>query len=120
MTYYYEAHITLEPLFDEQHEELVTICSHYGFHVAELLMRRRQNDLPERSRDDSFATGRSKTLEDLKGRMLALMDELTRQGFVIWRYKIEDTVLDSRYGDETWPLDRSRLPDKELNPRPAV
>ncbi len=84
MTYYYEAHITLEPIFDEQREMLVALYRDYGFHVAELLIRRRQNDLPECFRDGSFATGRSKTLEDLKGRMLALMDELTRQALNAW------------------------------------
>ena len=67
--------------------------------MAELLMQKRKDDTPERSRYDTFMTGHSQSLSDIKYRMICCIKELGVHGFKIWRYKIEDTILDSRSED---------------------
>ena len=47
---YYEAHITIEPLFDEQIMPVYAIAACHKFRLAELLMKKRSEDTPERSK----------------------------------------------------------------------
>ena len=115
--HYYEAHITVEPVFEERLNQFKVICHDYKFHVAILLMQKRKGDTEERSKNDSFCTGRGISYTDIKKRMLALVDRLEKEGFKVWRYKIESTLLDSRYDDTERPLDKKELPEKETNPR---
>lgn len=115
--HYYEAHVTVEPVFEERLEQFKIICHDYKFHVANLLMQKRKGDTEERSKNDSFCTGRGISYTDIKKRMLALVDRLEKEGFKVWRYKIESTLLDSRYDDTERPLDKKELPEKETNPR---
>ncbi len=118
--HYYEAHITIEPVFEERLKEFKEVSGKFDFRVAELLMRKRTEDVPERSSNDSFCTGRSISYSDIKTRMLNLVKNLRDSGFKVWRYKIESTLLDSRYDDSKLPLDRSKLPEKERTPRPPA
>lgn len=99
MTIYYEAHITIEPVFGPRLEAFKEIADLEGFRVADLLMQKRLEDTPARSKFDSFCTGRSESLTDLRTRMEALIRWLQHHGFQVWRYKIEDTLMDSRYKD---------------------
>lgn len=115
--HYYEAHVTVEPVFEERLEQFKIICRDYKFHVASLLMQKRKSDTEERSKNDSFCTGRGISYTDIEKRMLALVDRLGKEGFKVWRYKIESTLLDSRYDDTKFPLDKRELPEKESNPR---
>lgn len=115
--HYYEAHVTVEPVFEERLNQFKVICHDYKFHVAVLLMQKRKGDTEERSKNDSFCTGRGISYTDIKKRMLALVDRLEKEGFKVWRYKIESTLLDSRYDDTERPLDKKELPEKETNPR---
>jgi hypothetical protein len=115
--HYYEAHVTVEPVFEERLEQFKVICHDYKFHVANLLMQKRKGDTEERSKNDSFCTGRGISMTDTKKRMLALVDRLEKEGFKVWRYKIESTLMDSRYDDRERPLDKKELPEKETNPR---
>ncbi len=115
--HYYEAHVTIEPVFEERRETFVAICRKHDFHVAELLMQRKRKDTPNRSSKDAFCTGRSISYSDLEDRMKALLAELTVCRFAIWRYKIESTLLDSRHDDSLIPLDHRVLPDREKSPR---
>ncbi len=118
--HYYEAHVTIEPVFGKQLAILETVASKYGFRVADLLMQKRAEDTPERSKNDTFCTARSISYSDLETRMFNLAAQLTEAGFTVWRYKIESTLLDSRYSDAKFPLDRAKLPSKELQPRPPA
>lgn len=93
---YFEAHVTIEPVFDERLTLFKAVCARHGFRAADLLMQKRQEDVPERSKHDTFATGRSSTYLTLYDSTIALMLELTSQNFKIWRYKIENTLLDVR------------------------
>ena len=93
---YFESHVTIEPVFDRRLDTFKFICMNYGFRVAELLMKKRPDDTPERSQFDTFCTGRSKFYDDLHLRMVNLVKALQENDFQVWRYKIENTLLDVR------------------------
>jgi hypothetical protein len=93
---YFEAHITIEPVFGERLDQFKSLCATKGFRVAELLMKRRKEDKPERSQYDTFATGRSKDYTDLLTRTLDIANTANALGISVWRYKIENTLLDVR------------------------
>lgn len=94
---YYECHVTIEPVFDERLESFNNVCQRHGFRVAKLLMKTREVDKFERSPYDSFCTSRSSSFDEMKQRMIALINDLIEHDFKVWRYKIEDTLLDSRF-----------------------
>lgn len=100
---YLEAHVTIEPVFDERREEAEKIAQLFGFKLAKLLMQKREADTAERSQYDTFMTGHSKSRSDIEARTHDLVLSLKSNGFKVWRYKIEDTLLDSRSDDE-WHL----------------
>ncbi len=96
----YECHITIEPILDElKLESIKQVVKSYSFRVADLLMCKRQEDTPERSKYDTFMTGHSKKYDDLQERMANLVSHLTQQGIKVYRYKIEAILLDSREVD---------------------
>ena len=99
MSLYFEAHVTIEPVFDDRLTRFKEVCGWHGFRAAELLMKKRSTDLPERSQHDSFCTGRDQIYELLERRLRMLVQDLRREGFQVWRYKIEDTIIDSRHDD---------------------
>lgn len=91
-TIYYECHITIEPV-----DEVLTLpllkltVERYGFRVADLLL---QNG--SKSRVDTFISGRGDSYESLYARMRSVVTEIQSVGLKVWRYKIENVVLDSR------------------------
>ena len=93
---YYECHITIEPVFDVRLRNFQSICGSFGFRAADLLMKKRDEDTAERSQNDTFATGRDNAYEHLLTRMIGLVAALRTNGYQVWRYKIEDTLLDSK------------------------
>ena len=93
---YYECHVTIEPVFDERLEALKDIVRPFGFQVADLLMLKKQNASPERSKQDTFCTGRDKAYRAIHDRMMSLVEKLTLEGYDVWRYKIESVILDVR------------------------
>jgi hypothetical protein len=96
---YYEAHVTIEPVFDARLAEAKAIAEPFQFRVADLLMKKREADTEERSKHDTFMTGHGKRYDDIEGRLVGLIQALDQGGFKVWRYKIEDTILDSRIDD---------------------
>ena len=96
---YYEAHVTVEPVFEADLARLGEIAGRHGFRVADLHMRKRKQDTPQRSQDDTFMTARAQSSADIVARTTAVVRDLKAEGFAVWRYKIEDTVLDSRTRD---------------------
>ncbi len=115
--HYYEAHVTVDPVFDDRLKRFEVIARAHGFRVATLLMQKRKEATPERGVNDSFCTGRSISYSDIKDRMLALLTALREDGFRVWRYKIESTLLDSRYDDGAFQLDQREIPEKEMKPQ---
>ena len=98
--HYYEAHVTIEPVFDGRLEIAKLVGEGWKFKIADLLMKKREADTEERSSKDTFMTSHSKELEDITTRTIEVVKQLKLKGFKVWRYKIEDTVLDSRIEDE--------------------
>lgn len=96
---YYESHITIEPVFDERLEQFKEICKPFSFQAASLLMKKRAQDTPERSQYDTFATGHGQDLDDIYARTRYLVIKLQTEGYQVWRYKVEDTLMDSRNED---------------------
>lgn len=93
---YFECHVTIEPVFDEHLDIFKAICRKWGFRVAELLMKKRKDDTAERSQYDTFCTGRGKDYEDLHVRMMCVVCDSQAAGLKVWRYKIENTLIDVR------------------------
>jgi hypothetical protein len=102
---YYECHITVEPVFDDRLELMKELCKSYKFRVADLLMQKRKADSPARSMYDTFCTGRDKNFRVLESRMELLIRDLQLWNFKVWRYKIEDAIIDSKYKDNLNVLD---------------
>lgn len=100
MSLYHESHVTIEPVFDDRRRDrLLALCEEHGFRVAKLLMQKRAEDTPERSRHDTFCSSMSVDPPVLERRMFDLVAALQAEGFKVWRYKIEDVVLDSKVDD---------------------
>lgn len=88
---YYECHVNFEAFIDEeQREALITIAKPYGFHVAKLVMVKGEKA------KDSFATLRGEDYEGVLVTMAQFIMDARQEGFKPTRYKIEDTLLDSR------------------------
>lgn len=89
---YYEAHITVEPYeataWTKETEE--TVRRVYGFRVAEFLLFK--GTQPPKA----FFTARSQSYQDLVARTLGATSQLAAAGLKVLRYKIEDTLMDSR------------------------
>lgn len=97
--YYYESHVTIEPVFDERLSKAKEIAEGCNFKIAHLLMKKRELDTEQRSSKDTFMTTHSKNLKDITDRTVDVVKKLQSSGFKVWRYKIEDIVLDSRHND---------------------
>ncbi len=100
---YLEAHVTIEPVFDERRAEAAEIAKLYNFKLAHLLMKKDREATEERSDRDTFMTGHSKFKSDINQRTKELVKHLKQEGFKVWRYKVEDTLLDSKLKD-IWEL----------------
>lgn len=95
----YECHITIEPVFNDRLEHARIIAEFHSFRVADLLFKKREEDSPQRSCYDTFMTGHAELYSDILDRMFQLIGELKANDFKIWRYKIEEIIVDSRYKD---------------------
>ena len=95
--WYYECHITIEPVFDEVLETVKNIAKTYQFKVADLYMQKDRQGTAERSQKDTFMTSHSTNLNDIKSRMRFCQEELELAGIKVWRCKVEDIVLDEKY-----------------------
>jgi hypothetical protein len=93
---YYEAHITVEPY--EQGSTLDDVmkyaCKAFDMKVATFLMF--HTDKPA----DGFVNLRAPTYDEIYSRLRSAVSYLEHAGHKIKRYKIEDTLFDSRAGDK--------------------
>jgi|SRR5687768_1684742 len=96
---YLEAHITIDPVFNDKLDLVKRLAGMQGFKVAHLLMQKREKDTPEVSKYDTFITGHGKHFIDMQDRTKALVRALIQNDIRVRRYKIEDTILDSRHND---------------------
>ena len=106
---YLESHVTISPVFDAERDRAGEIASRHGFKLAHLLMKKARNSVEQQSERDTFMTGHSKFCDDITERTKTLVLDLQQKGFKVWRYKIENTVLDSRNSGDIWGvLDETR------------
>lgn len=92
---YYEAHITIDPVLEDRDlERLKALAGQYHFRVAELLMRKGGHHT-----EDSFLTARSQDIDQILHWTECTVHSLQAHGFTVRRYKIEDTVMDSKIND---------------------
>jgi hypothetical protein len=92
---YYEVHVTITPPKPSEVEHLSMLASKYGFRMAKLfkLSDGSSND------KDAFFTYRStpgELFEQVRSKMLHFVGELAMELFTVKRYKIEDTLLDTK------------------------
>jgi hypothetical protein len=97
---YFEAHVTLEPVFDDRLEFLRQVAKQYHFRVADLLMQKSASGEATPSQKDSFCTARSKEWRVIESRTRYFVNALRSRGFKVYRYKIENTIVDSKIHDE--------------------
>ena len=93
---YFECHVTIEPVYDQRLEDLRAYALEFGFRVADLQMRKRLADSPERSQFDTFCTRRDGDYGRMVKMMHAFITFIIEHGYKVWRYKIENTLLDVR------------------------
>lgn len=91
---YYEAHVTIEPVPEGDRDRVQLIAAPFQFRLAKFLMQK-----GEPSKIDSFMTGHGKSITDITERTRQCVFALQAHGILVRRYKIGDTLLDSRHGD---------------------
>lgn len=92
---YYEAHVTIDPVFGVTRYQVECLARVHGFKLAKLVMMKDGSEHTE----DAFMTARSKQLDTIKFVTAGVIDDLKHAGFTVRRWKIEDTLYDSRSGD---------------------
>lgn len=101
---YYEAHVTIDPVPEDKRGAVQALADPYGCKLAKLLMQKGQP-----SNLDTFMTCHGKDLGAMEARVAGLVKRLLGVGLGVRRYKIEDTLMDSRNEDE---LGLGVAPDK--------
>lgn len=93
--HYYEAHVTIKPLkYPQDYVDLESLCRKNAFRPAKLLMQK--DGRLEENDKDMFCSARSQERQDILDRTLTFVQDLMDFGFVVYRYKIESTLVDSR------------------------
>lgn len=89
---YYEAHITIEPVQRGtiHWDNLNDIASEKKWHVSRFTLEDKGD----------FVSYRSEQLRDICEAVADMARTLERCGFTVLRWKIEDTLFDSKRGDE--------------------
>lgn len=88
----------MEPIPQAQAEEFTKLCKEFGFWSSDWALADKKYKF--------FATSRGVERQDIFERMQRLIERLKEQKFKVFRYKIEDTVLDSNISDELQLLDK--------------
>lgn len=91
---YFESHITVEREDMDKWGEFDTIATVFDWKPS----RFDQDDV-DGYHDKWFLSARDQDLETLKTRIKNTINALTNSKFDVIRWKIEDTVMDSKYGD---------------------
>jgi len=91
---YFESHITIEPLSDAKQGDIMPIVNTYEFRIADLIMR---NGRPHM--ENMFVSARSEDYKDICTRTKHVVNALQCKGIKVLRYKVENTLLDSRKHD---------------------
>lgn len=87
---YFECHVTIEPVSGPRLAYLEEVSRTHGFQVATFLM------LKDGTTPSSFTSARDESFSKMLVRMVDFVRFLRTVGFRVKRYKIEDTLLDSK------------------------
>jgi hypothetical protein len=90
---YFEAHVTIEPVEGDRWVRFVEIAKKVRFDVATFTK-------DSTGADSMIGTGKGHDRDALRDRMLDMVTALFNEDFVVTRYKLESTILDSRIDDE--------------------
>ena len=94
---YYEIHVTIDyPTWNVVWDDLKAMALAQGFRMGDLFMLKGG----ERQQRDVFFTSRSREFADATRKTYDFTRSLKRAGYKVIRYKIEDTVMDSKIVDE--------------------
>ena len=94
----YESRITIDPVYDDGLIKFKEIAANFNFRVADLVMNKGGSySVP--STQDAFATSRSKDYTEIVNNTINMISALQSNKFHVRRYKIEDTLVDSRIED---------------------
>jgi len=96
---YYDCHVTIDPVFDESRDILRELIHPFGFKLAKLAMKKSKGGSWEDSKLDTFFTAHGKNYSDLQQRMVDCIRTVKSNGYAVRRYKIENTIIDSRGED---------------------
>jgi hypothetical protein len=96
---YYEIHVTIEwsDRVLQYLDVLKQLAKNNGFHMGDLLLMKRDE---ERSHKDVFFTARADTYDEAEEMVVNFERLLDAGTYKVIRYKIEDTVLDSKINDK--------------------
>lgn len=88
--YYFEAHITIDPVMENNKIlDLKELVKPLGFRLAKLFM---QKGVP--SNLDSFLTAKAKDYPTIVQNTIGAVSILEQEGYIVRRYKIENILLD--------------------------
>ena len=92
---YYEAHITIEPQVGATFaDRLGDAAGEKGWRMSTFAMFK-----PGQPQPDAFISYRDKSLRSIVEAVQDMVRTLERRGFTVLRWKIEDTLFDSKRGD---------------------
>jgi len=95
--YYFEAHITVEPEIHTRTLQFRKICEFSGWHVSSFLMFNEKvaND----KKPKMFCSWRGTEYAVAVQAVIDMVGLLRNRNFNVLRYKIEDTLIDSKIED---------------------
>jgi hypothetical protein len=91
---YFECHVNFKPISPDFRDLLEKICQFHGFRLARLLNMNMTNSI------DTFCTTRGTVFKDVLDRTRFFITETKVNGFDSTRYKIENTLIDSKIRDD--------------------
>jgi hypothetical protein len=94
---YYEAHITVEPYMEgsKLDNSMKRACEKFHMRVSKFLMFHEGGEQPK-----AFTSMRDEKFQDIYDRLFLAVNYLEQYGHKVLRYKIEDTLFDSKHGDK--------------------
>jgi hypothetical protein len=94
---YYEAHITVPPLNNAQLAVVEQLCSAHDWHRSTFELHK-GGQVP-----NAFVSCRDTSRNHIIARTGTMLRLLLNAGFTVLRWKVEDTLLDSKRGDRLLP-----------------
>jgi len=94
----YEAHITLLGNVDKKNELLLNVLKTLGMKVVDLVNIEKEGLQSEEF--DVITTMHSPNLKDILGQTVLAVRTLQNMNFNVVRYKVESTIVDSKFDDK--------------------